>query len=997
MKKLKVCSWFLLIALTCFFVLSVGLLSKAPAAPIFSDDFESYAQGTFPGARGWVIIHNGAGDPQQYVDTSQAASGTQSFRTMGSYCWAASLSKSLTIPNRVRLEAKVFVDQVVACGCSLIQTQVGLWRSDDSMYAGAIIFGCDGKIYAMKQSATGPPDWVLLTTYSAGSWYALKVDYDYTSKTFDVFIDGVLRGQAIPILDDLTDKMPNAVRVGAAHGSSPIAWFDDVKVSELTCVSPPSDLVSWWSGDNTANDIIGSNHGTMMGGATFAPGMVGEAFSFDGAEANFVEIPNSSELNPSGAFSVDGWFYIDPAANAGKIATLVAKTEGSTNNGWALYFDDRWSTKSLKFVLGTILELPNAIPAANWYHIAGVFDPSPTPNSKLYINGAPVASVNSGGAQPNGLTVRIGAMHWTDAYHQGNDRLNGKADEVEFFNRALTAEEVAAIYNAGSAGKCKPCTSPPSGMVGWWSGDGHPFDLVGSNNGTLQGAATYAAGKVGNALSFDGSSGTYVSIPQSANLPVRGTNSFTIDAWVKNADGSMFNVFAFRPSNPIENLQFFIDATQTSIWVPEHMLAQINHNVDSTKWNHFAYVRDGNTWRFYVNGVQVGPDIFDAVDLGNPTSTQNIGGPGCACGQWANGQIDEVEIFNRALSGKEIAAIHAAGSAGKCRPCFTPPSNLVSWWKGENNANDSADKNHGTVHGATFAAGKVGQAFSFDGEDDYVEIPNSASLNPGSAFTVDGWFYIDPNSPENSGDLSPFVAKSSSGSAEGGWWLIFDDRDWAHDGSFVKSIRFSVMTGTPGEHNQATAPNLIPSAGWYHIAGVYDQSATPKAKLYLNGALAAQSIETYTYLPNSIAIRIGAMHDQEYYGGTQNWKLKGLADEVEFFNRALSAEEIAAIYAAGSAGKCTYTSIYVSKDGLCGGNKPCFLHIQNGIASASIPATIKITGETYTEDILLDFSREVTLQGGWDTNFTSNASYTTINGSITITNGTMIIENITLK
>jgi hypothetical protein len=69
MKKLKVFSWCLLIALTCFFVLSVGLFGKALAAPIFSDDFESYAQGTFPGAGGWVIIHNGAGDTQQYVDT----------------------------------------------------------------------------------------------------------------------------------------------------------------------------------------------------------------------------------------------------------------------------------------------------------------------------------------------------------------------------------------------------------------------------------------------------------------------------------------------------------------------------------------------------------------------------------------------------------------------------------------------------------------------------------------------------------------------------------------------------------------------------------------------------------------------------------------------------------------------------------------------------------------------------------------------------------------
>jgi hypothetical protein len=780
MNRLKVCSWFLLFMLTCFFVLSVGLFSKALAAPIFSDDFESYAQGTFPGAGGWVIIHNGAGDAQQYVDTSQAASGTQSFHTMGSNCWAASLSKSLTIPNRVRLEAKVFVDQVVTCGCTELQAQVGLWRSDDTMWAGAVIFGCDGNLYASTQS--GFP-LVLLTSYSVGGWHDVRVDYDYTSKTFDVFIDGVLRGHAIPILDDLTNKMPNAVRVGAVHGNNPIAWFDDVKVSELQCTQPPSDLVAWWPGDNSAIDITGNNNGTLVNDATFAPGMVGQAFSFDGVDDHV----NVGNLSLPVTFTIDAW--IKPVATVDLQWILAKDNPGASQRSYFFYLDN-----------------------------AGVL----------------------------GLFVRNGS---------GQD----------------------TFYETSSA----------AAIVGQWS--------------------------------------------------------------------------------------------------------------------HVAVVYDGNAaagqkMKFYVNGQSMAAPyvLGDAGGTPETNSVDTLIGKHPVYPSF-NGIIDEVEIFNRVLSQTEIMAIYNAGSAGKCRSCVQPPSGMVSWWKGENNANDSADNNHGTVHGATFAAGKVGQAISFDGVDNYVEIPDSLSLNSGSAFTVDGWFYIDPNSPENSGDLSPFVAKSSSGSAEGGWWLIFDDRDWTGDGTFVKSIRFSVMNGTPGQHNQATAPNLIPSAGWYHIAGVYDQSATPKAKLYLNGALAAQSIETYTYLPNAIAMRIGAMHDREYYGGTQNWKLKGLADEVEFFNRALSAEEIAAIYAAGSAGKCPFTTIYVSKDDHCGGNKPCFLHIQYGIAPASIPATIKITGETYIEDILLDFSREVTLEGGWDENFASDSSYTTIDGSLTIKHGTMIIEKIILK
>jgi hypothetical protein len=89
--------------------------------------------------------------------------------------------------------------------------------------------------------------------------------------------------------------------------------------------------------------------------------------------------------------------------------------------------------------------------------------------------------------------------------------------------------------------------------------------------------------------------------------------------------------------------------------------------------------------------------------------------------------------------------------------------------------------------------------------------------------------------------------------------------------------------------------------------------------------------------------------------------------------------------------------IYVSKDGSCNGHNPCRPNIQNGIALASAPSLIKITQETYNENIILDVDEEIPLQGGWDTNFTSSSSYTIINGSITITHGTMIFEYIILQ
>src|SRR6266540_6067871 len=73
------------------------------------------------------------------------------------------------------------------------------------------------------------------------------------------------------------------------------------------CVDPPSGLVTWWPGDGSAEDVQGGHDGTLTNGATFAPGMVGDAFSLDGVD-DFVSVPDSPDWNfGSRAFSIDLW------------------------------------------------------------------------------------------------------------------------------------------------------------------------------------------------------------------------------------------------------------------------------------------------------------------------------------------------------------------------------------------------------------------------------------------------------------------------------------------------------------------------------------------------------------------------------------------------------------------------------------------------------------------------------------------------------------------
>jgi len=92
----------------------------------------------------------------------------------------------------------------------------------------------------------------------------------------------------------------------------------------------------------------------------------------------------------------------------------------------------------------------------------------------------------------------------------------------------------------------------------------------------------------------------------------------------------------------------------------------------------------------------------------------------------------------------------------------------------------------------------------------------------------------------------------------------------------------------------------------------------------------------------------------------------------------------------------TSTLLYVEPLGSCGGNTPCYSTIQAAIDAASSGKTIKIAGGSYDEALTLSSSKDLTLQGGWDSTFTSQSSNTTVN-SLTISNGSIEVDKVILQ
>ncbi len=138
--------------------------------------------------------------------------------------------------------------------------------------------------------------------------------------------------------------------------------------------------------------------------------------------------------------------------------------------------------------------------------------------------------------------------------------------------------------------------------------------------------------------------------------------------------------------------------------------------------------------------------------------------------------------------------------------CIQAPSGLVSWWGGDNNALDMVSTNHGTVNSTTYASGLVGQAFSFDGVDDYVNVPYSSSLDLQSSLTISAWINSTNNSTQNrgivgkSGGYQMFVEAGGLldfGFYNGQWTLIS-----THQSIYPRTYR----SMSPGPLTQQTEP-----------------------------------------------------------------------------------------------------------------------------------------------------------------------------------------------
>lgn len=458
----------------------------------------------------------------------------------------------------------------------------------------------------------------------------------------------------------------------------------------------------------------------------------------------------------------------------------------------------------------------------------------------------------------------------------------------------------AATINSSRSASYFQNSGINSGLIGWWTFDGKDAltDKSGQNqNGTNYGADV-TSGRIGQAMSFNGSS-DYISF--GANALYALANDVSVSAWVyvTDMDASRrgpivskrhgYSIYAAGGNGTMSYLCY--EGYTDSGW--GNNFCSSSRVLTKNRWHHVALSFKANTYdALYVDGVLVG----NGVPVGGHSGYyENLLVGWGGSGEWGTppyfaGKIDDVRVYNRAISIAEVKQLYALGSSATINKTIGAQSynqgqginrGLVGWWTldGKDISGTAAyDKSglgkNGAITGTTKVAGKLGQALRF-AANEYILVDDSAgTYNFGTgSYTITAW--IKPTIP----DTYQVVLGKGSHPSNVSWRAFIN-----------ASNRLQLFWGSDGQpYDQSSFP--ITMNKWQFVVWGVD-AGSAKVIYAVNSSYEAigvtvQSVTT----PNNLVIGSDA-------GGLYDFL--GYVDDIRVYSRALSSSEIKQLYAMGS-------------------------------------------------------------------------------------------------
>lgn len=396
-------------------------------------------------------------------------------------------------------------------------------------------------------------------------------------------------------------------------------------------------------------------------------------------------------------------------------------------------------------------------------------------------------------------------------------------------------------------------------------------------DGTVNGSPTYAAGVIGNAITLDGIA-DYITVPNDAELE---PSNITVSAWVKpTGSGNRVICSNYRSAGSQSNgwrLMLTSSGVQFQILnEPNYGTASLSgSSIENGNWHHVVGTFDGTSVKLYYDGVLETTTAF-AYTPAYISNAFRIGSILTNSGEayFFDGAIDDVRMYNRALSDLEVAGIYNSTLAA-------PPSDFVAEWLFDSDGGETLGNHDATEVGSpTYASGKENNAASLNGSSQYFTVADHADLKP-SVITVGAW--VNTSLASSTSVLSTFQLLSSNFS---GYNLRLNPTGVAYLAIYSDTGQVQGV-----DHNNATSIISIADGEWHHICGTYDGT---NIVFYLDGVKTQTTAYSGGLVYNAtITPSIGA---RKYDAGVDAY-FDGLIDKTQLFDRVCTDAEIEAMAA----------------------------------------------------------------------------------------------------
>ncbi|MBI4136714.1 DUF2341 domain-containing protein [Candidatus Roizmanbacteria bacterium] len=782
----------------------------------------------------------------------------------------------------------------------------------------------DGSSYELSTGAdfdTG--EWHLMTGTWDGTKVRLYMDGKFVTETtagspaMDAFSRGNTIGSIYTGTGNSFDGRIDEVRLYNRV-------FSPREVEALYNFAPGP--VGWWKIDDgtgtSAVDSSGSGYTGTLGSGSSAPswtsGQYGNSLQFDGKN-DYVSV---------GSVAVtEDWTISTWARIANSTPTIQYPIGASTTSDNGLFVEFSSSSDAWGFYDGTTTLTGSNLNENEWVHLT-VTKSSTT--YTLYKNGI---EENSGTRNDVDLTdVQFGRRSGnpTSWYYAGN------VDDVRIYNYARTQKQIIQDMNAGHPAVGSPVGSP---IAHWALDEGYGSTIYNSGNigvgvtanGTLGSGSSAPSwtndGKFGKALSFDGNNDS-VSMGDVSILEL--DFPFTLSAWI-NLDtlpstDENYNIISkyyaltndrewyFSVVTATDTLQFGKSETGTSATLTSFNSNTAFTSSDIGAWVHVMVSIDASgNYTFYRNGRADGTGTFASTTIHHDVANAMIGAVNHSSSNpdhFFDGKIDEVKIYDFALSTDEVKAEYNQGKAAVlgstgtsssspnvadnsstrqyCPPGDTGTCNapVAEWFMDEGtgtSANDTTgNSNTGTLGSGNSApvwsSGIQGNSLKFDGINDIVSATDSDSFT-GSTLSWEFWMKANTGMSGAKHMINKYVAASSQRS----WTVLYNG------GSSI-----GITLSSDGTNNAQSASTTLPTEGvWHHIAITYNAGTVT---FYFDGIRESQATNSQTTtFNNSNVVKIGASGDT-----TPSGFFDGFLDQVRIYNYVRTPEQVAWSYSKGA-------------------------------------------------------------------------------------------------